>query len=42
MVIEHLPDTRASRRRRPHNPWPMIVSIMIVVGVVGATLLAQH
>jgi hypothetical protein len=42
MVIEHLPATRASRRRRPRNPPPMIVSNMIAVGVLGATLIAQH
>jgi hypothetical protein len=42
MAIEHLPRTRASRARRPRNPWPIIVTIMVIIGAVGGTLIARH
>ena len=42
MAIEHLPDTRASRARRPRNPWPMIAVAMAIIGAIGGTLLAGH
>jgi hypothetical protein len=42
MVIEHTPRTRASRVRRPRNPWPIIVAVMILIGAIGGTLLARR
>ena len=42
MVIEHLPDTRASRARRPRNPWPIVITLMAVIGAIGGRLIAQH
>jgi hypothetical protein len=42
MAIEHLSRTRASRSRRPRNPWPIIIAIMTVIGAVGGTLIARH
>ena len=42
MAIEHLSKTRASRSRRPRNPWAIIVTIMVIIGAVGGMFLARH
>ena len=42
MVIEHLSSTRASRARRPRNTWPVIITIMVIIGAVGGRIIVQR
>jgi hypothetical protein len=42
MMTAQMPPSRASRIRRPFNPWPFIALLMAAIGAVGGTLLARR
>jgi hypothetical protein len=39
VLIETLPQTRASRARRRPNVWPIIIATTVFIAVLGGTLL---